>query len=75
MSERIAPRWSESQVKALNEYQNSGWMHPFTCLHHNDPSHHDHPTLRATADGWVCDACDYTQAWAWTFMAQPRSTP
>lgn len=27
--------------------------------------------LVATADGWVCETCDYTQDWAHAFMAEP----
>lgn len=28
-------------------------------------------TLVATEAGWVCPNCDYTQDWAWEFMAEP----
>ena len=70
----IKPRapWSDEQVEALNDYQQAGWMHPFTCGRCRDadtrwPSPDQH-LLVATNDGWTCPACDYTQDWAHDFM-------
>lgn len=64
--EQIEKPFTEEQVKALNTYQASGRFHEFTCG--NDSRHR---ALVATADGWVCPDCDYTQSWAHGFMAQP----
>ncbi len=50
--------WSKSQVDALNRSQKSGYFHPFTCG--NDKCRCD---LIATANGWICPQCDYTQDW------------
>jgi len=68
--EKITAPWSVEQVASLNNYQNIGWMHPFTCPNHADDAHNEHPYLRATPEGWQCDACPYTQDWAWQFMAE-----
>ena len=66
MTQITAP-WTEDQVESLNQYQESGVMHPFTCGHGS----HD---LHATKEGWVCTICEkegrtYTQNWCHTFMA------
>lgn len=69
MSDKIRAPWTEAQVAALNAYQASGTMHPFTC----GGDHDMHQTLIAEADGWHCpdEACDYRQDWAWAWMADP----
>ena len=58
--------WPAQTVAALNDYQAAGWFHPFTC-----PVFNHQADLVATADGWICPDCDYTQDWAWPFMAAP----
>jgi rubredoxin len=71
----IRAPFTPSQVKALNDYQHSGLMHPFTCRNRGDGSHRprkgeDLGELVATEAGWVCQDCDYTQDWAHGFMLQ-----
>lgn len=68
---RIVPPWSADQVAALNRWQHTDRVHPFTCPEHAAPDHAGHPVLRATTAGWVCDACDYRQDWAWQAMTEP----
>ena len=51
------PEWMfEDTIEAKNALQHCGRVHPYTC---------DNPdcrtTLRATADGWVCDLCNAEQ--------------
>jgi hypothetical protein len=77
MSDKIRPPWTSEQVAALNDYQTAGWVHPFTCpnrsnLRHRVSSITREHELVATADGWVCRVCDYTQDWAHAFMADPE---
>ena len=60
--------WTEEQVQKLNEYQQKGQFHPFTC---GNGSH----VLRATTDGWVCDECEkegksWKQDWCHSWMAE-----
>ena len=57
--------WTDEQVVALNRFQQSGQFHPFTCG--NDSGH---AVLVATAQGWKCTDCGYTQTWAHAFMAE-----
>lgn len=52
--------WSDEQVRSLNDYQVSGFMHEFTCRCGE--------VLVAMPDGWTCD-CGYTQQWAHRWMA------
>lgn len=59
--------WNDEYVRGLNEYQQAGWMHPYTCG--NDSRH---ALLVATTDGWVCPDCDYTQTWAHDFTVGTR---
>ena len=39
MSEEINAPFNDEQVKALNEFQNAGRFHPFTCLNDGDEAH------------------------------------
>ncbi|MFF4746823.1 hypothetical protein [Streptomyces sp. NPDC001268] len=71
-AEIISAPWTSEQVQALNDYQERGQMHPFTCgggPHRLGRS----PLLDAAHSGWICPDpdCDYTQDWAWDFMATP----
>lgn len=77
--EQIRAPWSPDQVDALNRYQRQGNFHPFTCGGNRaDKAHRDwamkngdryQGLLVATAKGWVCPVCGYTQDWAHAFMA------
>jgi hypothetical protein len=78
--ERIQAPFTAAQVRGLNEYQTGTafgmHMHPFTCAERGDGQHGeeggDTGVLIATAEGWVCPWCDYTQDWAHGFMANSR---
>lgn len=61
----VAP-WTPEQVDSLNRYQESGLMHPYTCPNRDD---HCDAVLVATADGWICRPCGYTQDWAHPWSA------
>lgn len=57
--------WTIEQVVALNRFQRSGAIHPFTCTCGNNT------VLIAGPDGWSCPReCGYTQTWAWACMAK-----
>lgn len=63
--------FTPEEVSNLNEYQQAGVMHPFTCGSGNrtDEHHLDgEGMLVATEDGWICPYCPYTQSWAHEFM-------
>lgn len=73
--------WTPEQVVALNKWQDSGKVHPFTCGGERmDDAHRayqaqvggDFGQLVAAADGWFCPVCGYRQNWAHAFMAQER---
>ena len=77
MNKIIEPPWTKEQVDALNEYQRTGWMHPFTCMNRGDGKHNydignDLGVLVAYSDGWRCPSCGYRQRWAHEFMANDR---
>ena len=78
--------FTDAQVRALNQFQFSEVMHPFTCPEQGKPlkamldygreveeREHGEVVLIATAEGWKCPmrGCGYTQGWAHKFMAQP----
>lgn len=63
---KIKAPFTDDQVKHLNEYQNNDRFHPFTCGTVGCIE-----SLVATNAGWVCPRDDYTQDWAWDFMAKP----
>ena len=57
--------WTEKQVSNLNNFQNSGAFHPFTCGGKDKEGKDCRSVLLATKDGWICpDGCGYTQNWA-----------
>jgi hypothetical protein len=71
----IRAPWTDEQVAALNRWQTSGRVHPFTCRDRGEPGHVERPDadlgqLVATPEGWVCPDCDYTQGWAHRFMLE-----
>lgn len=65
--------WTDEQVAALNRWQKSGVVHPFTCGNRDKSGHGwdrevgDYGVLEATPGGWVCRACGYRQPWAQSF--------
>lgn len=75
MSEHVEAPFTLAQVHALRAWQNSGWVHPFTCPHdHPDGLQRD---LIPYVDGWCCPlvTCDYRQTWAHAFMADESQHP
>lgn len=74
----LVPPWDDATVAALNDFQRNGRMHPFTCPNRGDGNHRrdsrDLGLLEATANGWRCPDCDYTQQWAHPFMATGEAT-
>lgn len=64
MPERIKAPWTDAQVKNLNDWQQCGHVHPFTCPNNHEASR----ILVASHDGWHCVACGYTQTWAHAMM-------
>ena len=49
--------FTEEEVRNLNDFQDSGAGHPFTC-------ENGCGNLIAKTDGWHCPKCDYRQYWA-----------
>lgn len=76
MSDKIYAPFTPEQVEALNEYQESNFMHAFTCgrsgeagcLNGGKDQNRD---LIATCDGWVCPCGNYKQDWAHAFTEDP----
>jgi hypothetical protein len=68
--------FTDDEVAALNEYQHSGLMHPFTCGNRKNiqETHADgEGILVATNEGWICPFCNYKQYWAHPFMMNPNT--
>jgi len=59
---RLKAPWPQETVDKLNQYQNAGQFHPFTCPG-NKPDCEKHRNLIATTDGWVCQCGEYKQDW------------
>ena len=67
---RVTAPFTPDQVASLNAFQASDVTHPFTCGNDLCPvAGGEHASLIAGEDGWHCWACDYTQNWAHSFMA------
>jgi hypothetical protein len=73
--DKISEPFTPDQVAALDRYQHTGEFHPFTCPNRNDGKHRqnliDLGGLVPTTRGWICQYCDYVQAWAHAWMALP----
>lgn len=59
MSDIIYAPWTDKQVEALNFYQKSGRLHPYTCGGGGGPC--SGVDLVATNNGWVCPQCGRLQ--------------
>lgn len=71
MTAVIAP-FTPNQVERLTQWQETPWVHPFTCANRGDGQHRtttDTGVLVPTTGGWTCPDCDYTQDWAHAYMA------
>ncbi len=55
--------WPDELVAGLNDAQQSGMIHPYTCPNRADGHtwSSDLGVLEATRDGWVCPSCTYRQ--------------
>lgn len=71
--------FTPEQVEALNRWQNTPWVHPFTCGNDRGDDAHvayqiehggDLGQLVATPEGWKCPVCGYSQDWAHDFMTR-----
>lgn len=63
----INPPWTDEQVKNLEEWQKTGWLHPFTCCGHEGCLREESVNegiLIPTNNGLVCPCGKYTQNWA-----------
>ena len=58
--------FTPEQVRHINAFQASGYMHPFTCPHCSGCPDRD---LIASQDALRCPNCDYRQTWVHDFMA------
>jgi hypothetical protein len=72
----IKAPFSAEQIECLNRWQFAGSNHPFTCGGQRTDEHHldGEGVLMATAEGWKCPYCAYTQDWApeqWASVPSP----
>jgi hypothetical protein len=68
----IKAPFTEEQVKNLEHWQKSGFVHPFTCAKQGGGKH---ALLIPSKDGWLCPTCGYTQDWAHGYMANIKVEP
>lgn len=72
--EKIVTPFTDEQVKKLNEYQQKGQFHPFTCCSSGDEkicerrNGKSEGLLIATNEGFVCPCGQHKQGWAHEFM-------
>ncbi len=71
MTDKIIAPFTHKQVISINQYQVSGFTHPFTCTKCRDTFDvgTNEYKLVATLAGFICPTCDSTQDWCHTFMA------
>ena len=64
--------WKQEYVDSLNEYQQKGQFHPYTCdrkaneceVNEKPRDYSKDGILIATKEGWVCPCGKYKQNWA-----------
>ena len=64
-------KWTQAEIDQLNEHQNNGMFHPYTCdRKHEECEVNQEPRdfskdgrLIATESGWICPCKKYTQNW------------
>jgi len=63
--------FTPEQVDSLNDFQETGVMHPFMCGRDGCDSRGDELPLVAGPDGWHCldERCGYQQDWVHAWMA------
>jgi hypothetical protein len=70
---KITAPFSPDDVAALAASQEAPMNHQFTCPNRSMETHRhyygDLGVLVPTVRGWICPYCDYTQDWAYDFMA------
>lgn len=72
--DKLKTPFTNDQVEKLNQYQEKGFFHPFTCCSAGSEQKCQRRngtgegTLIATNEGWVCPCGEYKQDWAHTFM-------
>jgi len=72
--DRVKAPFTDEQVDAINQWQNTSTVHPLTCGSGNrkDEKHLDgEGILVASKDGLVCPYCDYKQDWVPDGVAFP----
>lgn len=73
MDNKIKAPFTDAQVRAINDFQNNAFVHPFTCCSHDgcNRSEHNEGILKATSEGLICPCGKYTQNWVHSYMAKP----
>ncbi len=74
--DKITAPFTKEQVKALNEYQQKGFFHPFTCCAYEGCKRGqdvNEGILIAAEEGWICPCGKYKQNWAHAFMAEKHN--
>lgn len=65
---RIDAPFTEEQIAKLLEWQESPFVHSYTCRFRGDSPHTEHfgdyGGLRPTTEGLLCDDCGHLQTWA-----------
>lgn len=74
--DKVTAPFTDEQVSCLNDYQNYGKFHPFTCCSHEGckrSSRPDSGVLIASNEGWSCPCGNWKQDWAHAFMTSFES--
>jgi len=64
---KVYAPFEPEQIQNLEKWQNSGYLHPFTCPHHSNN------VLKVYRNALYCDAtdCEYEQHWVHRMMVEP----
>lgn len=65
----IKAPFSTAQVNSINEFQEAGVVHPFTCGDDECRAKNSSAVLVADEGGLKCPCCPYTQDWVHDYMA------
>lgn len=79
IGDKIIAQWTDEQVRKLNEWQQSGQVHPYTCSGGNSQMcvkalGTGEGILLATLGGWRCPCGYYRQNWAYATSVEDNTT-
>lgn len=77
--ETVTAPFTPVEVANISYWQSNASVQPLTCKRRTRETHpgdgRNYGILTVTADGLICEHCDYTQDWVPDFIGHPILSP